>query len=276
MRTGAMLAVIAPFFLKQASGQVMSQGPFNPGAVTYEFVGCLGCPGAEWLNPQLAMLPDSQFASTPLQAYPNCFQSACYHARGMLASGFGFSIPPNATVTGITVDILRKAYTSGTIRDSAVALIKNGQNAGAPKVGPDPWPLMAQYKTYGDTADVWGTTWTPADLNSAQFGVYLKPMNKSGGFDSAAVDQIRVTAHYTVPVSVPLLAGHELSFYYDPGTRELVLQSAGKEGIVRVYDSAGRLAWAGSCDGVCRPTLAPGLYVATLLNGPSIRFVMAE
>jgi len=257
--SAGLMAVIFWGFVATAPvrAQLVSQGPFSPSAATVEFWGCLACPGGEWWNPALSQAADSQFAVVPLTAYGFCFMTSCFYSRALIATEFGFSVPPNATITGIMVEVLRKGFTTNAIHDTLVYLMKNNQVAGLPKVSSDPWPLIAQYEAYGDTADLWGTVWTPADINSKQFGVYVKPVNRSNAMDSAAVDHIQVTVHYTMPTGIGGIQSSGATAYVDATGRMLVLLglSACRSLEVTVVDAEGRIA------GLFRPAVHDGSAV---------------
>ena len=48
--------------------------------------------------------------------------------------------------------------------------------------------------------DVWGETWTPAKVNSSNFGVVFRCAGGSTGFgdvDTAYVDHVEITINYT-------------------------------------------------------------------------------
>jgi hypothetical protein len=52
--------------------------------------------------------------------------------------------------------------------------------------------------TYGSSTDLWGTTWTPADINAAGFGAALAvtEISSRGANETAHVDHITITVHY--------------------------------------------------------------------------------
>lgn len=91
----------------------------------------------------------------------------------MQATNYGFNIPAGATINGITVQINREgsANTLGLgVRDSVVKLVKGGTVVGTNKaVTGTTWGTTFSTVTYGGTNDLWGTTWTPSDINSANF-----------------------------------------------------------------------------------------------------------
>lgn len=134
--------------------------------------------GAVWSNDFGILVPgDGQYAHTNGGNEP------------MVVTDFGFSLPQSATIKGIKVEIARTA--SGTVIDSAVSLPK-----GSPK-GNGVWPqgpLAGPYvtATYGGPNDTWGTSWSAAEINGADFGVLL---DITGGGDGHA-DSLGVTVYY--------------------------------------------------------------------------------
>jgi hypothetical protein len=58
-------------------------------------------------------------------------------------------------------------------------------------------------QAYGNSTDLWGTTWTPADINNTGFGAVLSVFNtRSFGAATATVDFMRITVTYTLPGSL--------------------------------------------------------------------------
>lgn len=115
------------------------------------------------------------------------------------ASNFGFSIPSGATILGIVVEIEKDALDI-FVNDNAVRIVKGGIVGTTDRSNASAWPnLASEYITHGSSSDLWGTTWTPADINSSGFGVALSATVGTGGNnDEANVDSIRMTVHYSV------------------------------------------------------------------------------
>ncbi|MBN8580074.1 MAG: sortase [Anaerolineae bacterium] len=113
------------------------------------------------------------------------------------ATDFDFAIPAASTIAGIQVTIGRFGSTGGgqDIQDNVVQLIKGGSlvgsNLGA--TGTD-WPGAEAAANYGATNNLWGTTWTPAEINDINFGVALAV--DSTNARTASVDYIQVTVTY--------------------------------------------------------------------------------
>ncbi len=182
-----------------ASAQM--QGPNNPSAATESVFACLSCPGADWSNMMNVYANDNVNAITQMSGFPNCFQSSCFYTRDLEASSFGFTIPLSTTINGIMAEV-KKNSLSGTssfpIRDSLVQLMTSvGTNVGANRASAAPWSGTSTYSTYGGSSDLWGSTWTPAVINSTGFGLAFKARNTVATGQAANVDHIRITVFYT-------------------------------------------------------------------------------
>lgn len=114
------------------------------------------------------------------------------------ATTFGFSIPGEATIDGIKVEIEKKSNIYG-IEDYSVKIVKGGTESGTDKGLPALWETTDTYVTYGGSTDKWGLTWTPANINATNFGVSISALNAGESLITAYVDHIRITVYYTEP-----------------------------------------------------------------------------
>ena len=112
----------------------------------------------------------------------------------LAATNFGFSIPAGAVIDGIAVAIERQS-SGGTIEDSSVLIVKSGTLTGMDHALPGTWPTMDAVANYGGTTDLWGETWTEADINAANFGVGISVIDN---VDAAGVDAISITVTYSL------------------------------------------------------------------------------
>ncbi len=115
------------------------------------------------------------------------------NTQRLQATNFGFSVPVGATITGITVEVTRAGAAAGDVSDVIVKLLKAGSIVGTDKSSPATWPISFTSTTYG--GDLWGTTWTPAQVNASDFGVSVQANIVSGNL--ALVDAIRLRVNYT-------------------------------------------------------------------------------
>lgn len=123
----------------------------------------------------------------------------------MNATLFGFSIPADATIEGITVEIEAYRATTGgaavSHRDTA-QLLKAGSPVGTNKgntAHDDSQPIAttATVYTYGGATDLWGTTWTPSEINASGFGFKFVAYSSYTGYRLHYIDFIRITVDYS-------------------------------------------------------------------------------
>ena len=103
------------------------------------------------------------------------------------------------------------------VLDNVVSLVKAGTIVGDNKAKTvDNWPITLTTATYGGITDTWGTTWTPFDINSADFGVVLAAVRDNNGNNSrsALVDTMRITVYYefTTTTSVGCEDGASITY----------------------------------------------------------------
>lgn len=127
------------------------------------------------------------------------------------AQNFGFALPPEAVICGIEVTIEKRAQgiiIGSSIQDDEVKLVKNGTACGTDHSSSTSWTGSDAAVTYGGPGDLWGTTWTAADINAANFGcLFAARLNSglAGVFLQAEVDYIQLAVHYsTSPLPVEL------------------------------------------------------------------------
>lgn len=178
--TGAFLATVAV-----ATAQ-LSEGPNSPGVVANDAVSGT----ALWVNPGNAAASDDTVASTAPGGMPSQY---------LKATSFGFSIPAPAEITGIEVTVERRSL-GGTVVDAAVRIVKGGVVGASDRSAGGFWPMADTPITYGGASDLWGETWTAADINSAGFGAAIAATD---GFDTAGVDHITITVHYNLCANSP-------------------------------------------------------------------------
>jgi hypothetical protein len=150
-----------------------------------------------WANPGNITANDGNYATATLT-------NAVSHY--LKATSFGFAIPTSATINGIAVTVRRNTANS-LVFDSSVRLLKAGVLTGNEGSSRANWPIGTSDPAYGAASDLWGATWTPADINGATFGVEFAALTGIGaGTVVANVDSIQVTVYYT-PAGNTLVAG---------------------------------------------------------------------
>jgi len=177
-----------------ADGLLM-QGPRSPGTVANDTsIGTI-----PWVNPGNAATSDNASATCTL----------FYDEKGnyLKATNFGFAIPATATINGILVEF-EKDIEQGSqwaIYDHAVRIVKGGVIGSTDRSLVSNWPYSDTYVSHGSDSDLWGETWTPADINSNAFGVAISPTEKYISEEIARIDHIRITVFYTMPVGASTL-----------------------------------------------------------------------
>lgn len=150
-----------------------------------------------WTNPGNAISSNSIFATVAING-PGT-QSSQY----LRTTNYGFSIPLNANIIGITVRIGRcssDVRAGADIKDLEVNLLKGGAMFGSNLADTSTeWPKgpSISAKNYGGNTENWGVTWTPTDINDPNFGVSLRA--NSDNDRTATVDYMRISVTYTIP-----------------------------------------------------------------------------
>lgn len=184
--------LFAAFFTIALSGSSQSQGPNSPNNVIEGGGGQISDP---WLNPNNARMQNNIYATivtTTKNKRTNYLQ----------AQQFGFSIPTGSSILGIVVDVDRYATASGgAVIDSRIELVDATNHINSDDLSTGlTWPTSDTdtYQSYGDPTNTWGhTDWTPAKINSNNFGVAImaETSNHNTTF-SLFVDQIRIAVYY--------------------------------------------------------------------------------
>lgn len=127
---------------------------------------------------------------------------------------FGFNIPTAASICGIEAQIVKSAddidilIIGAWVKDYNVRIIKNNALEGTNKADGTEWPSSSTTANYGGVNDLWGTTWTPAEVNSNDFGLSIAAEIKTGIglLPVVKVDYIGLTVHYLDPTLLPAQA----------------------------------------------------------------------
>lgn len=156
-----------------------------------------GTGGISWAVLSVAALGGS---GTPATVTANTFDANAISNTAIL-SNFSMGVPGGATINGILVTVNRATITTGNVHDSVVRLTKSaGTGTGDNKAATGTnYPISGGYAsvTYGGSTDLWGTTWTAAEVNGTGFGLLFSMESESANQD-AGVDYISITVYYTV------------------------------------------------------------------------------
>lgn len=136
-------------------------------------------------------------------------------SKYMTQTNYGFSIPSTATITGIQADITKRRGSGGSspLIDARVRLIRAGTVQTTDRASGAAWPPVDTDTPYGGSADLWGASWTPSDINNSGFGVAISAEN-TDSFTSADADigAVTMTVYYTLSGSTK-----QQSFVRQPG-----------------------------------------------------------
>ena len=111
-------------------------------------------------------------------------------SQRLVLSGFGFSIPGGASITGIEVTVRRQDNFEAA-NDMEVDLANGGTSRGS-KSDTTFWPMSYTDKVMGSTTDTWGGGVSVANINATDFEVWVYGVHSSNG-DEAAADVASVT-----------------------------------------------------------------------------------
>lgn len=158
---------------------------------------------ATWTSLQNAAASDNLYTTAFAN---NSMQTTAYFK----ASGFGFNVPADATIKGVTVSLERSQTGSGTsFYDEVAMLIQNNTVTYAPAYNRSTgatWGNTDSTVTYGAESDVWGQSLTPSIVNSPGFG-FAVAARKISGSKTARIDWVGMKVYYTqnTAPSVPAL-----------------------------------------------------------------------
>lgn len=157
----------------------------------------------------LAYSPATNVASSN-NVYASATHCSCCDANTncLQLTNFGFTIPSTAVITGIKVDIERRAPVGSQVQDNGLRLLKAGVEVGNNlAVFGLNWISTDAYASYGGCNNLWGATWTPADINASNFGLVFASINYScSGNVTSLIDHVRVTVCYNTSLPVSLTA----------------------------------------------------------------------
>lgn len=191
-----------------------------------------------WSNPANIFADDGSNAS---DAYWSTAKGGTDELNG---AGFGMGIPSNAIIDGIKLEMEVASSNRWGEPTSTMKLKKAGSLVGNNKAGTG--TVSSGVYTYGGSTDLWGTTWTPAEINAANFGFgFVGALTSSPNDFSLAIDFVRITVywHYdnsVSPADVPTKYIHKV---LDPSGSYMGVLPAGliisEFGIAQDINSAG-------------------------------------
>jgi len=146
-----------------------------------------------WSNPARAISSNNSYATASVDGTTT---------RYLRCTGYNFAIPLGATINGITVNVERRSNRTdnGGSRDAAMRLVKAGVIGAADRSTATIYTTADVVEAHGGAADLWGTTWTAADINAANFGAAFAATkaNAAGAAHVISVDHVSITVTFTV------------------------------------------------------------------------------
>ena len=147
-------------------------------------------------------------------------------------TNLGFAIDPAATIVGIGVTIRRSlsgTITTETIADSEVKIVLADGSIGATnKASAVNWPTIDTNIVYGGATDLWGETWTPADINDTDFGVVMSATAADPATDAGTLKVVSytITVYYTMAGGMILNGSPQIGIY-DRATNTYAIYAIG-------------------------------------------------
>jgi hypothetical protein len=165
------------------------EGPRN--GATFSNVAIPGS-NRTWTNAGNAAASDNVYAS-----FGNLVGAGSY-TDYLSITNFSFNIPVSATVTGILAEIER-SDPNGRTSDYRIRIIKGSVIGTTDRSSGAGYSLSDSYQTFGNAGDMWGETWTPAEINGADFGIAIAAQRSAAGSTTnGGIDDVRLTVFYTL------------------------------------------------------------------------------
>jgi hypothetical protein len=150
--------------------------------------------GTGWTNSNNITALDAVYATASV---PKSGSSA-----SLIAYNFGFDIPSNATINGITISITGHASMANRIYISSASLgtwdNSTFTSKGSSKSNTTYWDISDAQYDVGSSSDLWEATWTYSDFNSSLFACKIILYNSSVLSCTAYIDYLTITVTYTI------------------------------------------------------------------------------
>jgi hypothetical protein len=197
MRSAICLLLALGALIQPAAAYAHSQvrNPVDCVSVNLGFPNWNNAPRAETSNNQVATATVGDDQSTD----------------ALVCTQYGFAIPAAATIFGIVINVERRTNDVSAIsptRDAMVRVLKGGVAEPADRATATDYTLADVVEAHGGATDLWGATWTPAEVNNAGFGAgfVAQKAGATGGNVTVSVDHIAVEVFYSQPPPAPTLA----------------------------------------------------------------------
>lgn len=171
-----------------------SDGPRFPNVAANDTVAATGDADGgtfSWSAPNNAKVDDSQYATAT-------FNSAD-QSNYLKVTDFGFGLLAGSVINGIVVEIKELNVNSQAGLTTARARIVKGGTKSSTWKTQGTWPNTEAWTSLGSSSDLWGETWTAADINDVGFGFAIMADSNPGSGEQASVNAIRITVYFTPP-----------------------------------------------------------------------------
>lgn len=151
-----------------------------------------GIGSTDWTNPNDVADPDAGYATSEMTDTGLGIGASYF----LMLTDFGFDIPADATITGIFV--VWRAAQNADVNIASTQLLKAGVADGTDygsAGGGSLTKLTGSYYPYGGLKNLWGTTWTPAEVNASDFGVRIA-FSTAAAPQTAELDFVFVLVQY--------------------------------------------------------------------------------
>jgi hypothetical protein len=150
-------------------------------------------PGAPWSNIPYSI--DNSTTTAATSVVGSGFYGSC--TRSLLFSSIGFSIPENATITG--VGFLISFAKSGSASVTLSAYLLNGSTRISDQKSTSTTTSSQTTYQFGGNGDLWGASLSPSLVNSSSFGVEFIACCTTSS-ENVSLYDAQVEIHYTIPV----------------------------------------------------------------------------
>lgn len=143
-------------------------------------------------------------------ASDNTYTTAAVNTGGdkseyLKCTNCSFSIPANASIQGIEVLVewSHSGGGTGTAKQYRNRIVKAGVVSSDTTY--DSSSALASSDTtgtLGSSSGLWGTTWTPDDINASTFGCAIACQSGSGSLPSARIDRVQIRVTYQFAIGI--------------------------------------------------------------------------
>lgn len=116
----------------------------------------------------------------------------------LIVDDFGFNLPADAEVVGISASIRKASESADEASDQAVRLVRAGVVGETDRGTDELWPVPLTSVVHGSMSDLWGESWSASDINSEDFGLAMSALPITGS-GRAYVDTIAITVYFQQP-----------------------------------------------------------------------------